>query len=83
MNVNTNTPMGGPYPFLADDIADHQEIMQRSGEDVLTGAVALISEGGDLEGTGSLQVWSQTSEGDWIYVTPDGVVVRTDNPIGE
>ena len=77
-----------PETTLAQDLHDHHDIMMRSGE-TLTGEVALVSEDlyyrSDRRETypGSMQVWSKTAEGDWVYVNPEGVVLRSPNPIGE
>lgn len=67
---------------LDRDLAEHRFILSRSGE-TLTGHVALISEPDQGDLPGSLQVWSMTVEDDWIHVTPDGIVLRSPNPLGE
>lgn len=77
MNINLNSYRDVDEESLAETLIEHHEILSRSGMD-LTGQVAILTESNpDLIGTGSAQVWSETTAGTWIYITPDGEVVET------
>lgn len=87
MNINVTEfrTVNGPgyehlagYETLAEQIQEHVEIMGRSGRWTLTGRVALISPVDlELSNLGVLQVWSETAEGVWVWVSPTGQAVET------
>lgn len=91
MNISTRmyrSDNGPGYEHLAgtstleQDLAEHRFIMSRAGE-ILTGVVALLPESRGDDYPNSLRVWSMTAEGDWVYVTPEGVIERSSDPMNE
>lgn len=79
MNINLDD-----HHALAASIREHQEILGRSGKYVLLGMqdIVLVAEP-DPNYPGSMQVWSKTDEGVWVYITPDGVAVESGCPLGD
>lgn len=84
MNINTSEYHKYLIHTLADDLAEHHDIIQRAGDIVLTGEVALISpDDQELTDLGVLQVWSRCTDGQWVHVTPEGVVLTAADPLGD
>lgn len=83
MNINLNSyEESVEQTTLQDDIREHHEILGRSGELTLTGEVALVTDSDpEMQGTGAMQVWSLEVEGTWVYVNPDGELLRAACPI--
>lgn len=80
MNVTLNLDNGDDEGCtLQDDLEEHVEILSLNAGYNLTGRQVLIPEGNDYPG--SYQVWNETNSGLWVYVTPEGVVCETPNPI--
>lgn len=88
MNLNANylavddssgDPMGYPAESLAETIDEHHEILG-SPDLQFTGHVALVTDRA-LVGTGAMQVWSETLDGKWAWVNPEGEIVVRDNPL--
>lgn len=89
MNINTENfgthlgPHGDPASSLSEVLDQHHlAMMQGAGYD-LTGEVALVSpEDRELSNIGVLQVWSRCEDGQWVHVTPEGVVLMSPDPLG-
>lgn len=78
MNISLNT-WTGDTDSIQSDIEEHRHIMASTDVNIV-GASVLIPEGPNYPG--SYQVWSPVDDTDgygWVYVTPDGVIVRTDD----
>lgn len=83
MNVNLLQPSES-WPGdenLWSKIQDNAETLQRSGDEVLTGAVVLVPPTNGLM-PGVFQVWHERNDGMWIYVDAEGVQHEVDNPVG-
>lgn len=93
MNINLNA-FGAPTAPLPDDVEldvlsdemdEHREILGLGGvpgigNATLTGRMAFTPDPEDWE-AGAMRVWSETSDGTWLWVDPDGEVVYTECPL--
>lgn len=63
---------------LDEDIREHHEVLTTAGVE-LTGDYVFIPEGVGFPG--SMQVWSKTEHGVWVYVDSLGVMHERENPL--
>lgn len=86
MNTNISS-WRNAVTTLELDIINHQEVLMRSGDLALTGAVAMVSDPDPaLRDLGVMQVWSEAEDEmgkTWVHVTPDGVLIKCSTPVGE
>lgn len=80
MNVNLNIDNGdGEGCSLLGDVTEHLIIIKQGLGWEFTGRQVLIPEGD--EHPGSFQVWNETIDDTWIYITPDGESVASSDPL--
>lgn len=79
MNINTLDFVEDSIGSSLDsEIREHHEVLVTAGIE-LTGEYILIPEG--LDYPCSMQVWSKTPEGQWVYIDSAGELHERENPL--